>query len=253
MWICSASFPGTHLEPQKFQDVPSSASYNPQDGENCISLSTISSLLPPSDRERLHQQALSKPIYVLLRWRPTQNPYPVFQTRHLITQDRGETTTSTTTTNPTVVFSQPLAWTQTIVRNHEEFAKVQEEATKQAAAQNPIARQTHFCRFCTRTPDCQHRRHHAQKRTLYERRALRQFRVELGVTTEDGSSSKQAHCHRLIEALRRHAEAVYKETGDTSELLRVTRLSQRLTESRINRAAGSRNGAVEGGGDARDA
>ena len=248
MWICSALFPGTHLEPQKFQDVPSSASYNPQGGENCISLSTISSLLPPSDRERLHQQASSKPIYVLLGWRPTQNPYPVFQTRHLITQDGGETTT-----NPTVVFSQSLAWTKPIVRNHEKFTKVQEEATKQAAAQNPFPRQTHFCRFCTRTPDCQHRRHPAQKRTLYERRALRQSRVELGVTTEDSSRSKQARYHRLIEALRRHAEALYKETGDTSELLRVTRLSQRLAESRVNRAAGSRNGAGEGGGDARDA
>ncbi|KAK4134948.1 hypothetical protein BT67DRAFT_495375 [Trichocladium antarcticum] len=228
IWLCSASFPGNQLGAQPLTTTPVSASYMPQDEQDSIPFSTLGPLVPPTERERLCQAASSEPVYVHLSWRRTRGPSPVFQTRHLITLD---TTGGNTTGGPTVVFAQDMAWTQTVVRNNEKSVKTREDAGRAVPRTQLPSSPTHRGRFCTAQPPASPRRRR-RHRNPKPARALSPPGPDSIADPADGSGSGQAGqrrcCRRLIGALRVHAEAVYRETGDTAELLRVVRLSQRM-------------------------
>lgn len=247
-------FPGLDLEPRKLSDFPLRVTCDAEAPQNTISLSALSHLWEISERERLLQRLSSGSlIYVLLGWRLTQRPFSVLETRHLVVQDGGDNAPN----NCPVIFNRDLSWAKRITDNHKELIRVQEEeAARDAAALRFSPFQTpfpfpHTCQFCRPTTitniqplDWRQRRRQATKQAFCERRALQHLRLHLPDTISTTNKKKNnnstqtgslAQCHNLMETFQHYAERVFRETGDTKELLQLTHWAQQLAESRLNR------------------
>lgn len=244
VWLCSASFPGLDLESRGFSSLPVPASCNQPNRQNTVHIQTLLPLIPLSGRDKLLAQIASKPIYAILGWRLSPNPFPVFQTRHLVITEVGDMNENG------VVFSNDLAWARAIAKNHEIFMEKaqKEEAAAAAAAQttSTTPEQAHHHQQYSRRLARYHQLHHRRqtyRRTLCERRALQHFHLQSGA-----DEKRQYHSRRLIETLRRYAGLVFAETGDTAELLRAAQLAHRMSECRLQQDRGQGQGQGQGEG-----
>ncbi|KAK3998340.1 hypothetical protein QBC44DRAFT_314284 [Cladorrhinum sp. PSN332] len=254
LWITSVSFPGTpQLPPQRFPESPIlTSSILTADSEHFISSSALLSILPPSIHKALIQRlsSSSNRVPILLEWRLGSAPFPTIKTRHIITTDSSATNDSHSTN---VVFSESMEWAQTIFENYKNFTKVQQ---RQAAAGEAITGQFKNRRSrslqggrdydpknCFHRDNCNHSRCPSSSFGNSNSRSSppagsgidRHFSpkpIAPSITTTRGREpsrrkAKPQCTQKLLEALGRHAEQHYKDTGDTSELRRVMELHRR--------------------------
>ncbi|KAK0739170.1 hypothetical protein B0T21DRAFT_362097 [Apiosordaria backusii] len=185
----SCSYPYTSQTPTQQNEVP---------------LSLIRSIL--SDR------LPSKATRVTLEWRLsdiTESSYPIFTTRHNITDD----TSKDSGHNVTIVFADSLDWAQKITSNHKKIRKAQQDA------QAHLKRNPHLTPPLSTAPGGlpRHQQHGVSKR---RRRGQ--------------PTRSQQPCLSIINEFRRRAEQHNKATGDVNGLLLVMRVQQCMMAGRSN-------------------
>ncbi|KAK4159077.1 hypothetical protein QBC43DRAFT_327828 [Cladorrhinum sp. PSN259] len=258
LWISSVSFPETpQLPSQRFQESPKLVSTTlPKNSENFISTSALLTILPPSLHQTLtrHLSSSKSPVSVLLEWRLSSARFPTIKTRHIIINSVSKDITSLPSTD--VVFCEPTDWVQAVFDNHKNFLKVQRQikaaatTTTTTTAAAPIKNRRsrslqgrngtnsdNLC-FCNNNKNCNHRcstftggggvGHHRSPKTTSTINATSRGRQQQQQQQQQSLRDGKAQCSKKhLEALGRHAEQHYNETGDTSELRRVMELHRR--------------------------
>ncbi|KAK4232575.1 hypothetical protein QBC38DRAFT_463161 [Podospora fimiseda] len=234
--ISSVSFPGApQLSSQRFPESPIlTSSVVTAKNEHLITTSALLSILPPNMPKTLthHILTTTKPIPVVLEWRLDSRPFPTIETRHIIANSSEEDDCPSD-----VIFSESMEWAEKIFENSRNFTQVPRRPTAaDVASQLKLRRSRSLqeassknCGNCFCCDNCNHRAVNAGGGGIGRHNSPRTIAT---TTTTRGRQpsprdNKPQCSKKFLDALTRHAEQHYNETGDTSELRRVMELHRR--------------------------
>ncbi|KAK3682564.1 hypothetical protein B0T22DRAFT_444754 [Podospora appendiculata] len=221
------SFPGTPLGTTTVPNLTVPASINPSGHQNSVP-ATLLQHLTNMETNKIHKWAESGSVHIVLDWRLDEKPHPVFRTRHLLTSDDAQPDSSE------VVFAGNLDWAQNLAEHIHAVSRARELATAAHLTQpQPRSRLAACCGNSSRgCSQCIRRRARSVRLVLEEQIAVEPEVDRCGGGGSSIHDTKKRQCsQKLVERHRSYAEEIFRTTGDTSELLQTTSLSQRMLGS----------------------